>query len=190
MFCPNCGKELPDGAKFCSGCGRPVDRPQEQPAPFPVPAPPVEDIPEAVFAPAGAEPCESTAPITGETPVGVIPESIFAPPGPAAGEVPAVQTPVPPVSPPVPPAAPGGGKRRGRGLVILGIAAAVLAVIAAAVAALASLLGGGSAPGYVYLTDDNELMFLKDLKEKTPAVEFSDEATSFSRVVFSKDGGW
>ena len=21
MFCPNCGKELPDGAKFCSGCG-------------------------------------------------------------------------------------------------------------------------------------------------------------------------
>ena len=24
MFCPNCGKQLPDTAKFCSGCGMPV----------------------------------------------------------------------------------------------------------------------------------------------------------------------
>ena len=25
MFCPNCGKSLPDGAKFCSGCGTRLD---------------------------------------------------------------------------------------------------------------------------------------------------------------------
>lgn len=26
VFCTNCGKELPDGAKFCMNCGNPVDR--------------------------------------------------------------------------------------------------------------------------------------------------------------------
>ena len=25
MFCPNCGKELPDGADFCPSCGKPVE---------------------------------------------------------------------------------------------------------------------------------------------------------------------
>lgn len=37
MFCIHCGKELPDGAKFCSGCGKeiqaqpePVSKPQKQ----------------------------------------------------------------------------------------------------------------------------------------------------------------
>lgn len=24
MFCPKCGKEIPDGARFCSGCGNPI----------------------------------------------------------------------------------------------------------------------------------------------------------------------
>ena len=24
MFCPNCSKELPDGTKFCGGCGTPI----------------------------------------------------------------------------------------------------------------------------------------------------------------------
>ncbi|MDG6220686.1 MAG: zinc-ribbon domain-containing protein, partial [Candidatus Thermoplasmatota archaeon] len=23
-FCPHCGAQLPQGAKFCSGCGKPV----------------------------------------------------------------------------------------------------------------------------------------------------------------------
>ncbi len=28
-YCPNCGAELPEGAKFCSGCGVPVQNTQE-----------------------------------------------------------------------------------------------------------------------------------------------------------------
>ena len=25
MFCPDCGRELKDGAKFCPGCGKPLN---------------------------------------------------------------------------------------------------------------------------------------------------------------------
>lgn len=31
MFCPKCGKQLPDGAKFCSGCGSVLDAPRTGP---------------------------------------------------------------------------------------------------------------------------------------------------------------
>ena len=24
MFCPNCGKEIPDGSRFCTQCGNPT----------------------------------------------------------------------------------------------------------------------------------------------------------------------
>ena len=27
MFCPKCGKQIPDGAKFCPGCGNKVQTP-------------------------------------------------------------------------------------------------------------------------------------------------------------------
>ena len=39
MFCINCGKEIPDGAKFCSGCGanQNPDAPAETPVQEPVP---------------------------------------------------------------------------------------------------------------------------------------------------------
>ena len=30
MFCPNCGKELPDGSAFCLGCGSPLQQNQQQ----------------------------------------------------------------------------------------------------------------------------------------------------------------
>lgn len=36
MFCPNCGKALPDGAKFCSGCGLKLEFSESA---FPAPAP-------------------------------------------------------------------------------------------------------------------------------------------------------
>lgn len=38
MFCTKCGKSLPEGSKFCTGCGQPV-QPAPQPAPAPAPAP-------------------------------------------------------------------------------------------------------------------------------------------------------
>ena len=33
MFCKNCGKELPDSAKFCDGCGAAVDEPTQAATP-------------------------------------------------------------------------------------------------------------------------------------------------------------
>lgn len=37
MYCTNCGKEIPEGAKFCSGCGAPLvgATPAAQPTPAP-----------------------------------------------------------------------------------------------------------------------------------------------------------
>ena len=29
MFCPNCGKELPDGSKFCGFCGADISKEQK-----------------------------------------------------------------------------------------------------------------------------------------------------------------
>ena len=29
MFCPKCGKEIPDGSKFCSYCGEKIEQVEE-----------------------------------------------------------------------------------------------------------------------------------------------------------------
>jgi len=54
MFCENCGKNLPDGAKFCNGCGAKTEAVQPayaaaaEPAPArPAPPPPVYAQPQA-----------------------------------------------------------------------------------------------------------------------------------------------
>ena len=60
MFCPSCGKENPDGAAFCGGCGFSFEKvvPQAAPAPAapvaaaPVAAAPAAPAPEAPVAPA------------------------------------------------------------------------------------------------------------------------------------------
>ena len=31
MFCPNCGKQLPDDARFCGGCGNQMEAPRKEP---------------------------------------------------------------------------------------------------------------------------------------------------------------
>ena len=60
MFCSNCGKQLPDGAKFCAECGQPIRIPEkpivnEEPAPVSAPEPEPEPIaapePAPVFTP-------------------------------------------------------------------------------------------------------------------------------------------
>ena len=54
MFCPNCGKQLGDNAKFCTGCGKSMEKPA-QAAPQPTPAAPVYKQPAPpVYTPAPA----------------------------------------------------------------------------------------------------------------------------------------
>ncbi len=49
MFCPGCGKSLPDGSLFCSGCGRKI----MSSTPAPVPTMPRVQLDKGVETPAG-----------------------------------------------------------------------------------------------------------------------------------------
>ena len=51
MFCSNCGKKLPDVAKFCDVCGTPVRVPAPKPEPAPVQIPEPEPEPEPIQIP-------------------------------------------------------------------------------------------------------------------------------------------
>ena len=69
MFCPNCGKENPDGVAFCGGCGMAFGAPAAAPAAEAAPAPaaeaaPAPEAPAAEAAPAAApvEPAPAAAP--------------------------------------------------------------------------------------------------------------------------------
>lgn len=46
MICRNCGKEAPEGAKFCDACGTPLTAPQQE-----NPAPQPEEVPQMVSQP-------------------------------------------------------------------------------------------------------------------------------------------
>ena len=52
MFCSNCGKQLPDNARFCADCGQPVRIPEKpivtepEPEPVAAPVPPAEPAPK------------------------------------------------------------------------------------------------------------------------------------------------
>lgn len=166
MFCRNCGNSIPDGARFCSECGTPAEVPAPAsgltPAPGFGPAadltPPTEPIPPAA------------APIPTVIPISVT-EDPYSPP------------------PVTPPAAGGKKKRKGLLALLIGVAAiVVIAVIVLLIVLLGGKSSGGKNSGYVYLTEDGELMYLKNLKESTEAVELSDEGSSSSRIVFSEDG--
>lgn len=79
MFCPNCGKENPDGAAYCAGCGMAFA--SAAPAPAAAPAPVAEPAP----APAPAAP---VAPAPAATPVAPAPVAPVAPVAPAAPAAP------------------------------------------------------------------------------------------------------
>ena len=53
MFCSNCGKPVPDGAKFCGNCGTPVNAPPAFAPPVQAAEPPVQEFvpPVQEFAP-------------------------------------------------------------------------------------------------------------------------------------------
>lgn len=50
MFCSNCGKELPDNAKFCSACGASAGMLTQAPEPQPEPPQPEPKADEPLFA--------------------------------------------------------------------------------------------------------------------------------------------
>lgn len=74
MFCPNCGKVLPEGGKFCTACGTRIQAPAEAPAPQTPPPQPC------------AAPAQSFAP----------PAQPYAPPVRQPGEVPVYAAPAQP----------------------------------------------------------------------------------------------
>lgn len=61
MFCPNCGKEIPDGAAFCGECGTSLAAPAAEAAPE-APAAPVEPATEAAPEAPVAEAAPEAAP--------------------------------------------------------------------------------------------------------------------------------
>ena len=64
MFCPSCGKRLPDGSKFCTNCGRDLTASAEHTADTPA-APDTSDAPPT---PEGSTPEASTASAKRPTP--------------------------------------------------------------------------------------------------------------------------
>lgn len=102
-------------------------------------------------------------------------------PAPAPETVPAAVKDVPSVGSPILTGKNHGGKT----LIIVGAAVAVVVVLLAVL--VGALLGGGSGKDiYVYANEDEELLFLKSLKENAGTVELNDKATA--AVYFSKDG--
>ena len=210
MFCHQCGKELPEGAKFCSACGAPTAAPaQPEAAPIDLDAPVSEFMapkePQTVEEPQAAEESGAQdkpwpeAPAPGaDVPAEDVPAVESPAEAASAAQTPAAETSTaviprtaeglaqtgPGVSPDQPPA-----KRRGKaGFVVLGAAAAAVIAVIAAVVWLFSAVPGGGKGGYAYLTEDGELMYLADLKEKTEALELTDEAGWSAGVSFSPDG--
>lgn len=207
MFCQNCGKKLPDGAKFCSSCGTPVPVQEEQETPevretltTPVPEAPPEAAETLEKAPAeepaaeteeavpAEEPVPESAPETEEPAVSAVPEAAPVQLEPlAVPKAPVAVTPLPETAAAQGEPILGQKKGRGKALALLGVAAVVVIALVFGVVKLVSGGGGGGGkPAYVYLTGDDELMFLKELKADGEKTEITDEKSG--GVDFSPDG--
>ena len=143
-FCPNCGAQMDDAAKFCTQCGG------KMPEVMPVaPAAPVQQAPAAPVYEAPAAPVyEAPAAPVQQAPAAPVYEAPAAPV--QQNYQPPVQPPVQPAVPAgsyVPPAAPpkapkkAGGKKNGKIALFGGIAAVAIAVVVL----LIVLLGGSGA---------------------------------------------
>ena len=179
MFCKNCGKELPESAKFCNSCGTPV-----------APAP---EEPEGQHPAEDAAPAPESAPVTEEPAVTAGESTQTAADGAAAGtEAAGTETSGTETSGAEAAGAAGVAgavKRRGKSGLFLLIAGVVVVVLV--IVLLVKLLGGaiggggGRTQAFAYLNDDYELLYLSDLKEKTEALEITDEADYGADVQFS-----
>ncbi len=192
MFCKSCGKEIPENAKFCSGCGTPVSRPEHPPevpeTPVILVPPEASDVPDATEVPNVPDVPEAPArPQAAETPRDDLTAALEPAMETAVAVAPPAEPPAVPPVPPVPPgadAAPAQKKKKKTGVIILAAAAVAAVVLVALLAAL--LPSGGGKDIFLYRTVDDELMFRKDLKAKTEAVELSDDEPSSIR--FTRDG--
>lgn len=92
MFCPNCGKENPDGVAFCGGCGMSFGAPAAQAQPAPQPAAQPAPQPAPVAAPVAAAPV--AAPVAAAPVAAPQPQA-----APAAQPQPQAQQPAPQAQP-------------------------------------------------------------------------------------------
>ena len=159
MFCQKCGKQLPDGAKFCTGCGQPVEQSAGGPATEELGQEPVQ---QPVQGPAG-QPGEG-----GGIPTVGVGATVYQ-----DGTAPGASI----LS---------GKKHRGKAAIgmVAGAAVVVVLLIVGAVS-LFSSMGKGSGT-YLYVTEDYELMYLAGLKEDSESSELTDEFSG--SVYFSSDG--
>ena len=177
MFCRKCGKEMADHSRFCPFCGAAVQQ-----------AAPVKKAPVHVSvrkaAPKPETPASTafiTNPVLPEKKPEPMPEPVRIPepvPAPILEPTPAPQ-----------PEQPKPVKKKGR---IWLIALICVILVAGAVFGMVKLLNrqSGQFPGVVYLTEDNELMYLPDLKEGTEPVKLleEDDQSGFPGVWFAPDG--
>ena len=157
MTCPNCGKELREGAKFCTGCGKQIPR-----------CPGCGRLLQR-----RARFCSfDGTPIPDEINA-LIPEA--APEPPKAPENPVKQAPPKPKAPPRAPEKPRAPqkqqKKKSKGLLIALLAMLIVAVLAVAVFFGIKLLGGGGFDSIFTMP-----AFIEDLFDKgQPAYEDEDE---------------
>lgn len=152
MFCPQCGANNPDGAKFCTSCGASLDAPEppastseppaQQPADSPQPAPAPEAAPAADQVP--APPVDQAAAQPWPQPVGADQQAAQQPPAawpeaPQPDSQPADQTAQqPPQAWPEPPAGQEGqeGKKKSKKGLVIGVVVGVVVLAAAVVGIL------------------------------------------------------
>lgn len=151
MFCPNCRKELPEGTKFCGGCGTPISAQQTPTAPI-QPVIPVKPAAPAA-APASAPTAAPIKPVVKEKKnvdiKGTV-DKVVAKASEVLKNVPKQY------------------------IKIGAIALAALIVISL----LVSIIGGSKAPNYAMYVKDEEVMF-NDFSSKAPYQVTEDNESSY-----------
>lgn len=155
MVCKHCGKELPSGAKFCSGCGSPVEEQELN-----------VQSGEVI-----SEQADGKTELLETDPAG----AVLVEAAPTALETQPEEAPILT-----------GKRSRGRLFLFIALAVAAVAVVFVAIKLIGGIAGGSVKPTYVYLNDDEELMLLSGLSEKSTSTEIDDHGAY--NVQFSDDG--